>query len=134
MVDRLAKKLKTAEEAVPAPEIRRRNSGSSVGLVALGGTHAAILEACDRLAADGIEADYMRIRSFPFGTVVREFLDTHETLFVIEQNRDAQLRSLLAIETGIARDRMIPVLDYGGLPLTADFVTSQVARELEAHV
>jgi len=134
VVDRLARKLKTAEEAVPAPEIRRRNGGSSVGVVALGGTHAAMLEACDRLAAEGIEVDYMRIRSFPFGTAVREFLDAYETLFVVEQNRDAQLRSLLAIETGIARDRMIPVLDYGGLPLTADFVTSQVARELEAHV
>jgi len=134
VVDRLAKKLKTAEEAVPAPEILKNGKGTSVGLIALGGTHAALLEARDRLADDGIEVDYMRIRAFPFGEAVRRFLETHETIFVVEQNRDAQLRSLLALETGVARDRMTPVLDYGGLPLTADFVTSEVARHLEARV
>jgi 2-oxoglutarate ferredoxin oxidoreductase subunit alpha len=135
VVDRLAKKLRTAEEAVPAPEIHRRSSGpSSIGLVALGGTDAAMLEACDALAADGIDVDYMRIRAFPFGAAVRRFLDEHETVFVVEQNRDAQLRSLLTIETGVERDRMTSVLDYGGLPLTADFVTAEVARHLEARV
>ncbi|MFL5615533.1 MAG: 2-oxoacid:acceptor oxidoreductase subunit alpha [Gemmatimonadaceae bacterium] len=135
VVDRLAKKFRTAEEQVPAPEIHRsRQEGSSVGLIALGGTHAAMLEARDALAAEGIDADYMRIKAFPFGSVVREFLESHETLFVIEQNRDAQLRSLLIIETGIPRDRLISVLDYGGLPLTADFVTGEVTRALEAHV
>jgi 2-oxoglutarate ferredoxin oxidoreductase subunit alpha len=65
---------------------------------------------------------------------VRDFLETHETVFVVEQNRDAQLRSLLMIETGVPRDRMTPLLDYGGLPLTADFVTTEVARQLEARV
>jgi 2-oxoglutarate ferredoxin oxidoreductase subunit alpha len=93
-----------------------------------------MLEARDALSAEGIDADYMRIKAFPFGSVVREFLESHETLFVIEQNRDAQLRSLLTIETGIPRDRLIPVLDYGGLPLTADFVTGEVTRALEARV
>jgi 2-oxoglutarate ferredoxin oxidoreductase subunit alpha len=107
---------------------------SSVGLVALGGTHAAMLEACDALARDGIDVDYMRIKAFPFGGAVRQFLDSHETLFVVEQNRDAQLRSLLAIETGLPRDRMTALLDYGGLPLTADFVTAEVARHLEVRV
>ena len=131
VVDRLARKLRTAEEAVPAPEIHARNGGAPVGLVALGGTHAAMLEARDRLATQGIDADYMRIRAFPFGEQVRRFLDAHETLFVIEQNRDAQLRSLLAIESGLARDRMISVLDYGGLPLTPDVVVGQVTRHLE---
>jgi 2-oxoglutarate ferredoxin oxidoreductase subunit alpha len=135
VVDRLAKKLRTAEEAVPAPEIHQRpGRPASVGLVALGGTHAAMLEARDKLMADGIEVDYMRIRAFPFGAAVREFLEGHETLFIVEQNRDAQLRSLLAIETGMPRDRMTAVLDYGGLPLTADFVTGEVTRTLEAHV
>jgi len=135
VVDRLAKKLKTAEEAVPGPEIIRRNGKpSTVGVVALGGTHAAMLEACDALAADGIDVDYMRVRAFPFGAAVREFLESHETLFIVEQNRDAQLRSLLMIETGVPRERMIPLLDYGGLPLTASFVTTEVARQLEARV
>jgi 2-oxoglutarate ferredoxin oxidoreductase subunit alpha len=135
VVDRLAKKLKTAEEAVPAPEILSRNgSSASIGLVALGGTHAAMLEARDALAAQGIDADYMRIRAFPFGSAVRQFLESHETLFVIEQNRDAQLRSLLTIETGTPRDRMTSVLDYGGLPLTAELVTGEIAKHLEASV
>jgi len=120
---------------VPAPEIHRcKGATSSIGIVALGGTDAALLEARDALAKEGVDVDYMRIKAFPFGAAVRDFLDTHETLFIVEQNRDAQLRSLLAIETGMARDRMTPVLDYGGLPLTADFVISEVARHLEARV
>jgi 2-oxoglutarate ferredoxin oxidoreductase subunit alpha len=135
VVDRLTKKLKTAAEVVPAPEIhQRKGSPASIGLVALGGTHAAMLEARDKLAAQGVDVDYMRIKAFPFGRAVCEFLDAHETLFVVEQNRDAQLRSLLTIETGIPRDRMTPVLEYGGLPLTADFVTDEVTRHLEATV
>jgi 2-oxoglutarate/2-oxoacid ferredoxin oxidoreductase subunit alpha len=134
VVDRLARKLRTAEEAVPAPEIHQSGRDAPIGLIALGGTHAAMLEARNRLAAQGIDADYMRIRAFPFGSDVRRFLETHETLFVVEQNRDAQLRSLLAIETGLARDQMISVLDYGGLPLTADAVADRVARHLEAPV
>jgi 2-oxoglutarate ferredoxin oxidoreductase subunit alpha len=135
VVDRLAKKLKTAESAVPAPEIHQRNrKPASIGLIALGGTHAAMLEARDALSAEGIDVDYMRIKAFPFGESVRHFLDTHETIFVVEQNRDAQLRSLLAIETGIERDRMTAVLDYGGMPLTAEFVTAEVTRHLEARV
>jgi 2-oxoglutarate ferredoxin oxidoreductase subunit alpha len=134
VVDRLAKKFETAQEAVPAPEIVRSGRPSSIGLIALGGTHAAMLEARDALASDGVDADYMRIKAFPFGAAVRDFLESHETLFVVEQNRDAQLRSLLAIETGMPRDRMTAILDYGGLPLTADFVTAAVTRHVEVKV
>ena len=68
------------------------------------------------------------IRAFPFDAPVRAFLDSHATTFVVEQNRDAQLRSLLAIETGKPRDEMISVLDYGGMPLTASVVVSAVLR------
>ena len=135
VVDRLAKKLKTAEEAVPAPEIHQRNGATApIGLVALGGTHAAMLEAREVLAGQDIDVDYMRIKAFPFGEAVRHFLDAHETVFVVEQNRDAQLRSLLTIETGVPRDRLRPILDYGGLPLTAERVIGDVARHLEASV
>ena len=84
-----------------------------------------------KVAASGMSVDYMRIRAFPFGPSVAEFLTTHERLFVVEQNRDAQLRSLLAIETGIARDRMESVLDFGGLPLTAPIVVRAVTKQLE---
>jgi len=88
-----------------------------------------VLEALDRLRATGHSADYMRIRAFPFASSVREFIDAHERCYVVEQNRDGQLCTLLAIETGVARDSMTSILDYGGLPLTADRVIRGVLGE-----
>ncbi|MEP6991316.1 MAG: 2-oxoacid:acceptor oxidoreductase subunit alpha [bacterium] len=129
VVDRIARKIRNAATAVPAPEVHRI-PGATVGIVSLGGCHAAVLEAVDQLAAEGMNADYMRIRGFPFDTPVREFLDAHALTFVVEQNRDAQLRSMLAIETGKPRDEMIPVLDYGGMPLTARVVVSAVRQHV----
>jgi 2-oxoglutarate ferredoxin oxidoreductase subunit alpha len=73
--------------------------------------------------------DYMRVRAFPFGPAVSDFLAQHQPCYVIEQNRDAQLRSLLALETGTPLDAMTPILDYGGLPLTASVVIRAVAGE-----
>ena len=130
VVDRLARKLDGAAQAVPEPEIRRAGN-ADIGIISIGGCHAAVVEAIDRLRDQGIRADYMRVRGFPFGRAVREFIDAHERCFVVEQNRDAQLRSLLAIETGVARDRMTPLLDYGGLPLTAERVVRGVVGQLE---
>ena len=132
VLDRLTLKFERAAEAVPAPEIRRRD-GAEYGVVSLGGCHAAVAEAVDALAAQGIALDYMRIKAFPFGAAVGEFLRSHERCFVVEQNRDAQLASLLMIETGIPRDRLLSVLDYGGLPLTSAVVLSAVSRQLEVH-
>ncbi|CAN5307434.1 2-oxoacid:acceptor oxidoreductase subunit alpha [soil metagenome] len=129
VVDRLARKLALAATKVPAPEIHL-TPGATVGIVGLGGCHAALLEALDILRSQGIVADYMRIRGFPFDAPVRAFLDSHPVMFVVEQNRDAQLRSLLAIETGKLRDEMTSVLDYGGMPLTAGKVVSAVTQHL----
>jgi 2-oxoglutarate/2-oxoacid ferredoxin oxidoreductase subunit alpha len=134
VVDRLARKFRGAAEALPPPEIRWHAEAprpADVGIVSIGGCHAAVLEAVDQLRVQGISADYMRIRAFPFGRAVAEFINGHERCFVVEQNRDGQLRSLLAIETGVARDRMTSVLDYGGLPLTAERVVTEVTRQLE---
>jgi 2-oxoglutarate/2-oxoacid ferredoxin oxidoreductase subunit alpha len=130
VVDRIARKIQGAATAAPAPEFFRQDD-AEVGLVAIGGCHAAMLEAVDRLRAQGIRADYMRIRAFPFHPDVFDFLNEHEYVFVVEQNRDAQLRAMLAIETGIPRDHMISVLDYGGLPLTAGRVASAVTTHME---
>jgi 2-oxoglutarate/2-oxoacid ferredoxin oxidoreductase subunit alpha len=99
---------------------------AAIGIVSIGGCHAAVLEAVDRLRAAGRAVDYMRVRAFPFAPTVRAFVESHERCYVVEQNRDGQLRSLLAIETGLARDRMTSILDYGGLPLTADVVVTGV--------
>ena len=131
VVDRLARKLVTAASAVPAPELHNQSDGDAaeIGIISVGGCHSAVLEALDRLRAAGHSVDYMRIRAFPFPPSVRDFIETHERCYVVEQNRDGQLRSLLAIETGIARDRMTSILDYGGLPLTADRVVRGVLGE-----
>jgi 2-oxoglutarate/2-oxoacid ferredoxin oxidoreductase subunit alpha len=126
VVDRIARKFVTASEALPPPEIRKQR-GATVGIVSIGGCHAAVVEAVDQLKSRGIVADYLRVRSFPFSTKVTEFLKSHERLYVVEQNRDAQLRGLLALETGVARDAMTPILDYGGLPLTAKIVVDAIA-------
>ncbi len=130
VMDRIAYKFAMAAKAVPAPTFHLQE-GADVGIVSLGGCDAAVREAVDRLKAQGIVADYMRIRAFPFDAPVREFLDTHDVTFVVEQNRDAQLRSLLAIETGKPRDEMLSVLDYNGMPLTAQAVVMAVTKQLE---
>ncbi|WP_411278437.1 2-oxoacid:acceptor oxidoreductase subunit alpha [Gemmatimonas sp.] len=127
VVDRLARKFATAATVVPAPEFHRQ-ANADVAIVSLGSCHSAVLEAIDRLRDQGIVVDYMRIKAFPFNSSVREFIDAHDAVFVVEQNRDAQLRSLIAIETGVPRDDMIPVLDYGGMPLTANVVVTAIAN------
>jgi 2-oxoglutarate ferredoxin oxidoreductase subunit alpha len=131
VVDRLTRKFVTASMAVPAPELHMHSeegTPATIGIISLGGCHAAVLEAVDRLRNDGMSVDYMRVRAFPFPAIIREFIEAHDRCYVVEQNRDGQLRSLLAIETGIARDRMTSVLDYGGLPLTAERVVRGILK------
>jgi 2-oxoglutarate ferredoxin oxidoreductase subunit alpha len=130
VVDRLKRKIDGSAPFLPAPSIHHQ-PGAAIALVTLGGCDAAVREAADVLRADGIHVDIMRIRSFPFHPEVQAFFDRrHEHTFVIEQNRDAQLRSLLQIELGMARDQLIPILDYGGMPLTAQAVVAGVTRHL----
>jgi 2-oxoglutarate/2-oxoacid ferredoxin oxidoreductase subunit alpha len=117
--------------ALPAPEMTTA-PGATIGIVSLGGCHRAVLEALAKLTAQGIVADYMRIRSFPFHPGVRDFLERYERLFVVEQNRDSQLGSLLALETGIARARLTHVGTFGGMPLSARDVVDPIATALGA--
>src|SRR5581483_2229873 len=118
---------KTAAAAVPKPVIEPAGAGNAdIGIVALGSTNGAVREAVDRLARQGIACDYCRIRGFPFGDEVGAFLESHETVFVVEQNRDAQLRSMLIIETGAAPSKLISVLDYAGMPLVPKAVVDAV--------
>jgi 2-oxoglutarate ferredoxin oxidoreductase subunit alpha len=129
VMERLKKKLETAANEVPAPDMLGK--GNKIGLISIGGCHAAMLEAVDLLKAGGIDADYMRIKAFPFNPQVKQFVEVHDRCIIVEQNRDGQLRTLIAIETGIARDRMSSILDWGGLPLTAPLVVREVAKLLE---
>jgi 2-oxoglutarate ferredoxin oxidoreductase subunit alpha len=117
VVDRLARKWRTAAEVVPPPSIRRASKPAKWGIVAIGSSDPAVREALDRLAGKGIHVDYCRIRAYPFGADVVRFLEQHERVFVVDQNRDAQLKSLIAIETGFPLERMQSILHYGGLPM-----------------
>ena len=132
VMDRLTRKLATAAEMVPPPEIDAQPD-ARFGIISIGGCHAAVREALHRLRSDGVAADYMRVRGFPFGAEIRAFMTKHRRCFVVEQNRDAQLRTLIAIETGTPLDQMIPILEYGGLPLTAGFVVDAISRHLGAR-
>ena len=107
-----------------------RQDGARIGLISLGGGHRALLEAVDELGGRGLPVDYLRIRAFPFAQSVRSFIDEHERIFVVEQNRDAQLRSLLLIETESPAAKLESVLRYGGLPLSARHVVEDVVRHM----
>jgi 2-oxoglutarate ferredoxin oxidoreductase subunit alpha len=130
VVDRIARKIQSAARAVPAPVVRH-TSGATMGLLTVGGCHAACVEAMDLLATEGVALDFMRVRGFPFGDEVRQFLERHEVTFVVEQNRDAQLRSLLTLDTGVPVDRMHSVRYYGGFPMSAHHVVTGVKAKLD---
>jgi 2-oxoglutarate ferredoxin oxidoreductase subunit alpha len=129
VMDRLLKKHHAAAKFVPAPIIHRR-PGSSFGIVTLGGCDPAVREALDLLAERGVMGDFMRVRGFPFDAAVESFLAEHDINFVIEQNRDAQLRSLLTLETNVSKAKLRSVLVYGGFPLSARHVIDGVLEEL----
>ncbi|HVZ72640.1 MAG TPA: 2-oxoacid:acceptor oxidoreductase subunit alpha [Polyangia bacterium] len=133
VVDRLTHKHKSAAKHVPAPVIRAQ-AGAKIGIVTVGGCDAAVREGIELLAREGVKASFMRVRGFPFGGNVEEFLRAHDTIFVVEQNRDAQLRTLLVNETGIDKERMKSVLVYGGFPLSAHHVVDGVTRQLRQHM
>ncbi|MEL7298697.1 MAG: 2-oxoacid:acceptor oxidoreductase subunit alpha, partial [Pseudomonadota bacterium] len=86
----------------------------------------------DRLAADGVVVSYLRVRAFPFNAAVKDFIDHHRQVFVVEQNRDAQLRSLLSIDLEIDLNRLQPILHYNGMPITATDVVDPIMRVLKA--
>jgi 2-oxoglutarate ferredoxin oxidoreductase subunit alpha len=151
-VDRLARKWETAKELVPQPEFldptgasgrgdretNRPDSGDQIrdpksaiqnpndGVIFFGTSTYAAEEAIEILAGEGIHLDAMRVRAFPFGKAFRDFVDSHERIFVIEQNRDAQFRSLMMIEIGVDPAKIVSVLNYDGTPITADNIFRQI--------
>jgi 2-oxoglutarate ferredoxin oxidoreductase subunit alpha len=130
VMDRLVRKLNAAAEAVPKPEIIRQE-GATGAAITVGGCRGAVLEGLDRLREQGVILDLMRLRGFPFGAEVREFLAGHEKHIVIEQNRDGQLRSLLILETEMAPERLLSLREYGGLPLGTNRVVDGVLGLLQ---
>ncbi len=125
-VDRLLVKWKTAATLVPGPITLNKTNKSNIGMMYFGTTGHAAREAMDLLAADHLPIDGMRIRSFPFTREVEAFIQQHEFVFIVEQNRDAQLRTMLIQELDISSKKLISVLNYNGLPITADFISRQI--------
>ena len=106
-------------------------AGAPLGLVSLGSCDGAVREAIEVLKSRGVGVDYMRVRSFPFSEDVERFLTAHELLFVVEQNRDAQLRALLTLETAVEKSRLRSLLHYNGLPISSSFIVEGVLAELQ---
>ena len=96
--------------------------------MSIGSCDNAVLEAMERLASKGIHLSYMRVKAFPFGRKVRRFLERHERVFVVEQNRDAQLRALLTLETDYPKERMTSILHYSGLPMDARCIVAAITE------
>jgi 2-oxoglutarate ferredoxin oxidoreductase subunit alpha len=133
VMDRLLVKWETARQLVPPAVLTKAKRKTRLGIIAYGSSDGAVIEARDRLAERGIHADYLRIRAFPFGDEVREFLQGHKTVFVVEQNRDAQMKSLLLLEAGAAGERLVSVLHYDGMPIPGECVIQGIVRHVEAE-
>ncbi|HLW77384.1 MAG TPA: 2-oxoacid:acceptor oxidoreductase subunit alpha [Bryobacteraceae bacterium] len=130
VLDRLLEKHKASAKFVPAPIVQLRK-GATIGVVTIGGCDMAVREALEILEAQGVRADFMRLRGFPFPESVEAFLQAHQVNYIVEQNRDAQLQSLLTLETGIAKEKLRSVRVYGGFPLSARRVIEQITSQQE---
>jgi len=125
-LDRLARKLETARQALPAPVIAEE-PGAKVGVIAYGGTHWAFVEARDQLRDQGISTNYLRLRALPASDEVRHFIERHLRVYVIEQNRDAQVTSILKSSlSGALADRLVPITHYNGTPIAAQNIVRPI--------
>ena len=129
-MQRLLRKFETAKALVPAPILRRAKEKAKNGVIYFGSTSPAMDEALAALETDGVHLDTLRLRAFPFSDAVLEFVNSHQQIFLVEQNRDAQMRSLLVNECGIDPARFICVLHYDGTPITARFISSAIAERI----
>ena len=154
VVDRLRRKFDTAADLVPKPVVSLGNAiganseqnnqnnvdamagGNKSGnkqwaIISIGSCDGAIREARDRMVNDGhVALDYMRLQAFPFNQQVRDFIDQYEQIFVVEQNRDAQLRQLLCIELDTDPNKLVPLLSYDGMPVSSDFIVDAITEKL----
>jgi 2-oxoglutarate ferredoxin oxidoreductase subunit alpha len=130
-MDRLIKKWNTAKGMVPKPELFQKKSLHKIGLLFFGTTSDSAKEAMDLLKLQNISVDAMRLLAFPFNKTVEDFIAAHDKIFVIEQNRDAQMRSLLMIELGIDPKKLVSVLNYDGMPITAATIVKGINSSLK---
>jgi len=128
VIDRLLVKWETARSILPKPEIHQRK-GVKTALLTIGSGHGACLEALDKLAEKNHDLNYCRIKAFPFATEVRDFIAEHDIVYVVEQNRDAQLRTLLINDIEALQSKLVPLLHYNGMPIHAAFIVDRVLAE-----
>ena len=131
-MERLLRKFETAKDLVPRPLQATAAKPAKFGVIYYGSTSPAMDEAIHMLEAGGNVLDQMRVRAFPFHSSVTSFIADHDFVFVVEQNRDAQLRSLIINECGIDPIRLVPILHYDGTPITAHFIAHGIADQLIA--
>ena len=132
-LSRLLKKYQTASELVPNPIFKQETNTSSIGVIYYGSTEASMQEALDLLHEEGVILDAMRLRAFPFNLEVWEFIEDHDLLFIVEQNRDGQMRTLIMAEGGIIPDKLVSVLCFDGQPITADFISNKISSHLTGN-
>ncbi len=129
-MDRLIKKWNTSKNLVPTPFVYQQQKQSEYGFIFFGTSTYSAEEAMDMLKEEQIKIDALRLKSFPFNQEVENFIEAHEKVFVIEQNRDGQMRSLLMIELDSNPQKLISVLNYDGMPITAEQIVKQVKKNL----
>ena len=133
VLDRLLLKWETAKTVVPDAVISKAEQPTRLGIIAYGSSDGAVIEARDLLEEQGIHANYLRIRAFPFTREVMDFLREHDTVFVVEQNRDAQMKSLLMLEYNDIADRMVSILHYNGMPISSECVVQGVSKHVKSE-
>ena len=131
-MQRLLRKFATAADLVPQPVLHAAQKKSRLGVLYFGSTAPSMDEALDSLANEGIHLDAMRLRAYPFPASVREFVESHDHVFVVEQNRDAQMRTLLINELETDPSALISVLHFDGTPITARFVEQAITKHVHA--
>jgi 2-oxoglutarate/2-oxoacid ferredoxin oxidoreductase subunit alpha len=131
-MQRLLRKFETAKDLIPRPLRANCEKPTRHGVIYFGSTSPAMDEAIGMLTARGHHLDRLRLRAFPFHHTVDDFISEHDSIFVVEQNRDAQMRSLIVNECGIDPARLIPVLHYDGTPITARFIAGAIGDRLDA--
>jgi len=132
-LSRLLKKYQTASELVPRPEFKQDSNSSSTGIIYFGSTEPSMKETLDMLGKEGIILDAMRLRAFPFNLEVWEFIEDHDLLFIVEQNRDGQMRTLIMAEGGIVPDKLVSILCFDGQPITADFIFNKITSHISGN-
>ncbi len=129
-MERLLRKFETAKSLVPAPVIRNAKGKTRDAVLYYGSTAAAMDEALEMLETQGRRLDALRVRGFPFADEVFDFIAAHDRIYLVEQNRDAQLKTLITTEGGVDPGKLISVLHYDGTPITARYITSEIARRM----